>query len=129
MAPSANQSLDIEDGRADIGLVRLPTLRKYPHIHVRELWRERGANLCLEHGFFPTPARALSRKSSQLSLIEAGLGIAIVPECMRLMAPAGVRFVPLAHGTQHTTVGLACRREADPLGAAFADALLRLVQL
>jgi DNA-binding transcriptional LysR family regulator len=170
MAPSANQSLDIEDGRADIGLVRLPTPRKYPHIHVRELWRERlvvavayysplaarenleldelrhaafisiphkdrgglsylVANLCLEHGFFPTPARALSRKSSQLSLIEAGLGIAIVPECMRLMAPARVRFVPLAHGTQHTTVGLACRREADPLVAAFADALLRLVQL
>ena len=30
-------------------------------------------NLCLEQGFFPKPARALSRKSSQLSLIEAGL--------------------------------------------------------
>jgi len=167
MAPSDKQTLDIEEGRADIGLVRLPTLRKYPHIHVRELWREqlvvavahdsplsaranveldelrhaafisiphqdRGglsylvANLCLEHGFFPTPARALSRKSSQLSLIEAGLGIAIVPECMRLMAPAGVCFVPLSHGTRHTAVGLACRRDADPLVAAFADALLHL---
>lgn len=166
MAPSENQTLDIEDGRADIGLIRLPTLRRYPHIHVRELARERlmvaaadhaplaargnlelaelqdqafisiphkdrgglsylVANLCLEHGFFPKPARALSRKSSQLSLIAAGLGIAIVPECMQLTAPPGVRFIALAHGTLTSAIGLACRREADPMVAAFADALLQ----
>lgn len=164
MLPSENQTLEIEEGRADIGLLRLPTLRRHPHIHVREIGSERlmvavpqhsplaerdnleladlseqsfisiphkdrgglsylVANLCLEQGFFPKPARALSRKSSQLNLIEAGLGIAIVPECMRLTAPAGVRFIPLAHGQLQTTVGLATRREADPLVAAFADAL------
>ncbi len=165
MAPSENQTLDIEEGRADIGLIRLPTLRKYPHIHVREVsseplmvavsrrsplaardnveladlsrerfisipHKDRGglsylvANLCLEQGFFPTPARALSRKSSQLSLIEADLGIAIVPECMQLMAPAGVCFVTLAHGSLRSAVGLVCLRDADPLVAGFADALL-----
>jgi DNA-binding transcriptional LysR family regulator len=169
MAPSENQTLDIEEGRADIGLIRLPTLRKYPHIHVREVATERlmvavslnsplaaldnvelsslskekfisiphkdrgglsylVANLCLEQGFFPIPARALSRKSSQLSLIEAGLGIAIVPECMRLMAPAGVRFVPLANGKLLSSVGLVCLREADPLVAGFADAFLAFVK-
>jgi DNA-binding transcriptional LysR family regulator len=165
MLPSENQTLEIEEGRADIGLLRLPTLRRHPHIHIREISTERlmvavsqrsplaaldnvdlaslsseafisiphkdrgglsylVANLCLERGFFPKPARALSRKSSQLNLIEADLGIAIVPECMRLTAPAGVRFVPLEHGQLHTAVGLACRREADPLVAAFADALV-----
>lgn len=171
MLPSENQTLEIEEGRADIGLLRLPTLRRHPHIHVREISTERlmvavsqhsplaaldnvdlaslsneafisiphkdrgglsylVADLCLEQGFFPKPARALSRKSSQLNLIEANLGIAIVPECMRLTAPAGVRFIPLDHGRLHTTVGLACRREADPLVAAFADALvLKLVQI
>ena len=165
MLPSENQTLEIEQGRVDIGLLRLPTLRRHPHIQVREIGSEqlmvavardaplaardnvelaelseqafisiphkdRGglsylvANLCLEQGFFPKPARALSRKSSQLNLIEAGLGIAIVPECMRLTAPVGVHFVPLAHGTLLTTVGLATRREADPLVAAFADTLV-----
>ena len=168
MAPSENQTLDIEEGRADIGLIRLPTLRKYPHIQVREIaterlmvavaansplaaWdqvalsslsqecfisiphKDRGglsylvANLCLEQGYFPKPARALSRKSSQLNLIAAGLGIAIVPECMQLMAPAGVSFIPLAEG-QQTTVALASRREADPLVAAFADAFVQAMR-
>lgn len=166
MLPSENQTLEIEEGRADIGLLRLPTLRRHPHIHVRRISTERlmvavsqhsplaarddvdlaslrdeafisiphkdrgglsylVANLCLEQGFFPKPARALSRKSSQLNLIEANLGIAIVPECMRLTAPAGVRFISLSQGKLMTEVGLACRREADPLVAAFAD---RLVQ-
>nr|WP_267876851.1 LysR family substrate-binding domain-containing protein [Duganella margarita] len=164
MLPSENQTLEIEEGRADIGLLRLPTLRRHPHIQVREIGSERlmvavaqhaplaaldnvelaalsdeafisiphkdrgglsylVANLCLEQGFFPKPARALSRKSSQLNLIEAGLGIAIVPECMRLTAPAGVRFVTLSQGRLLTSVGLATRREADPLVTAFADAL------
>nr|WP_307729851.1 LysR substrate-binding domain-containing protein [Duganella sp. sic0402] len=164
MLPSENQTLEIEEGRMDIGLLRLPTLRRHPHIQVREIGSEqlmvavagnsplaardnvelaelseqafisiphkdRGglsylvANLCLEQGFFPKPARALSRKSSQLNLIEAGLGIAIVPECMRLTAPAGVHFIPLARGTLQTSVGLATRREADPLVSAFADTL------
>ncbi len=164
MLPSENQTLEIEEGRADIGLLRLPTLRRHPHIQMREIGSERlmvavpqhaplatldnidladlseqafisiphkdrgglsylVANLCLEQGFFPKPARALSRKSSQLNLIEAGLGIAIVPECMRLTAPAGVRFVTLSHGNLHSTVGLATRRDADPLVTAFADAL------
>jgi DNA-binding transcriptional LysR family regulator len=166
MAPSENQTLDIEEGRADIGLIRLPTLRKYPHIQVHELTTERlmvavsqhsplagldnielaslsqesfisiphkdrgglsylVADLCLAQGFFPRPARALSRKSSQLSLIEANLGIAIVPECMRLTAPAGVRFITLAQGRLLSKVGLASRREATPLVAAFADAMVR----
>lgn len=165
MLPSENQTLEIEEGRADIGLLRLPTLRRHPHIHVRRISTERlmvavsrhsplaarddvdlaslrdeafisiphkdrgglsylVANLCLEQGFFPKPARALSRKSSQLNLIEANLGIAIVPECMRLTAPAGVRFISLSGGTLMTEVGLACRREADPLVAAFADRLV-----
>ena len=166
MAPSEDQTMDIEEGRADIGLIRMPTLRKHPHIQVRELATERlvvavsqhsplaardnieladlhdeafisiphksrgglsylVANLCLDHGFFPKQARVLSRKSSQLSLIEANLGIAIVPECMRLMAPAGVRFIPLSGGGLLTKVGLASRRQAEPLVSAFADALVR----
>lgn len=170
MLPSENQTLEIEEGRADIGLLRLPTLRRHPHIHVREISSERlmvavsrhsplaaldnielaslsdqafisiphkdrgglsylVANLCLEQGFFPKPARALSRKSSQLNLIEANLGIAIVPECMRLTAPAGVRFIMLSQGLLTTSVGLACRREADPLVAAFAGALVNKLKI
>ena len=163
---SENQAADIEEGRADLGLVRLPTLRKHANIVVRELFSEklvvavskdsplaaqshttiaalrdeafvsiphkdRGglsylvAGLCLAQGYFPKAARALSRKTSQLNLIEANLGIAIVPDSMRLVAPPGVHFLSLPEEVSSTVVGLVSPREAGGMVAAFAEALVR----
>jgi len=163
---SENQALDIEEGRADLGLVRLPTLRKHANIIVRELFNEklvvavsqdsplaaqtstsvaalrdqafvsiphkdRGglsylvAGMCLAQGFFPKAARALSRKTTQLHLIEANLGIAIVPDSMRLVAPPGVRFLDLPEEESPSTVALISPRAASGMVAAFADAFVR----
>jgi DNA-binding transcriptional LysR family regulator len=163
---SENQALDIEEGRADLGLVRLPTLRKHANIIVRELYQEklvlavsqdsplaaqtstsiaalrdqafvsiphkdRGglsylvAGMCLAQGFFPKAARALSRKTTQLHLIEANLGIAIVPDSMRLVAPPGVRFLDLPEEESQSTVALISPRAASGMVAAFADAFVR----
>lgn len=163
---SENQALDIEEGRADLGLVRLPTLRKHANIIVRELFNEklvvavsqdsplaaqtstsvaalrdqafvsiphkdRGglsylvAGMCLAQGFFPKAARALSRKTTQLHLIEANLGIAIVPDSMRLVAPPGVRFLDLPEEESQSTVALISPRAASGMVAAFADAFVR----
>lgn len=162
---SENQAADIEEGRADLGLVRLPTLRKHANIIVRELFNEklvvavsqqsplaahtstsvaalrdqafvsiphkdRGglsylvAGMCLANGFFPKAARALSRKTTQLHLIEANLGIAIVPDSMRLVAPPGVRFLDLPEEESQSTVALVSPREASGMVAAFADAFV-----
>lgn len=163
---SENQAADIEEGRADLGLVRLPTLRKHANIVVRELFAEklvvavsaasplaalerttiaalrdeafvsiphkdRGglsylvAGLCLAQGFFPKAARALSRKTSQLNLIEANMGIAIVPDSMRLVAPPGVRFIALPDEESHSVVGLISPRAASGMVAAFTEAFVR----
>ncbi|MFZ4874552.1 LysR family transcriptional regulator [Janthinobacterium sp. Mn2066] len=163
---SENQALDIEEGRADVGLVRLPTLRKHANVIVRELYQEklvvavsqhsplaaqasttiaalrneafvsiphkdRGglsylvAGMCLAQGFFPKAARALSRKTTQLHLIEANLGIAIVPDSMRLIAPPGVRFLSLPEEESQSTVALVSPRAASGMVAAFADAFVR----
>jgi len=163
---SENQALDIEEGRADLGLVRLPTLRKHANVIVRELYNEklvvavsqdsplaaqastsiaalrdeafvsiphkdRGglsylvAGMCLAQGFFPKAARALSRKTTQLHLIEANLGIAIVPDSMRLVAPPGVRFIGLPEEESQSTVALISPRAASGMVAAFADAFVR----
>ena len=163
---SENQAADIEEGRADLGLVRLPTLRKHANIVVRELYTEklvvavssasplaaldsttiaalrdeafvsiphkdRGglsylvAGLCLAQGYFPKAARALSRKTSQLNLIEANMGIAIVPDSMRLVAPPGVRFVRLPDDESHSVVGLISPRAASGMVAAFTQAFVR----
>jgi len=83
------------------------------------------AGMCLAQGFFPKAARALSRKTTQLHLIEANLGIAIVPDSMRLVAPPGVRFIGLPEEESQSTVALISPRAASGMVAAFADAFVR----
>lgn len=99
-------------------------------VHVRDLrdeafisipHRQRGglsylsAELCLREGFFPRAARVVSRKTTQLQLIQAGFGVALLPQCMRDIAPAGLRWVALADEGCTSTVALAYRRDAGPL--------------
>ncbi len=76
------------------------------------------ADLCMRHGFFPQAARVMSRKTTQLQLIQAGFGIALLPESMQDIAPAGVRFVPLT-GDCQSTVALAFRQNPTPLVQHF----------
>lgn len=82
------------------------------------------AELCMAEGFFPKAARVLSRKTTQLQLIQAGFGIALLPESMRAIAPADVRFLEL-HGKQfNSTTALACRQQDAPLVTRLVESLL-----
>lgn len=164
-ASSEQQSIDIDEGRADLGLARDPVLRRYPSIRIDPLEEERlvvaiaaaqplasrdvlslaalrdvpfvslphpergglsyrVAQLCQAAGFYPTAAGAISRKLSQLSLVAAGFGVAVVPESMRTFAPAGVRFVPLSDAGATTRAVLLSSREASPAVAALRAAAL-----
>lgn len=90
--------------------------------------RERGglsylaASLCMDAGFFPQAAQVLSRKTTQLQLIQAGFGVALLPQCMRDIAPASISFVTL-EGGRESTVALACRRDAEQLVRQFVAAM------
>lgn len=83
-------------GRARL---RLAELRDQPFVALPH--RERGglshavAELCRAEGFEPVGAQVRSRKWSQLALVQAGFGLAIVPASMAALAPAGVRALPL----------------------------------
>ncbi|MES2070981.1 MAG: LysR substrate-binding domain-containing protein [Pseudomonadota bacterium] len=165
-ASSDHQAADIDEGRADLGLIRLPILRQYPDVVVQELFseklmvavsqqhalaqrdstdiaslreeyfvsiphRDRGglsylvAGLCQAQGFFPKVARAISRKTSLLNLIDANMGIAIVPDSMQQVAPQGVCFLSLPAAEAKSVVGLIYRRDAPAMIAKFIDALQR----
>lgn len=80
------------------------------------------ASLCMEAGFFPRAAQVTSRKTTQLQLIQAGFGVALLPACMRDIAPASVRFIPLQPMCR-SSVALACRQGAEKLVQAFARAM------
>lgn len=81
------------------------------------------AELCMRAGFFPKAARVMSRKTTQLQLIQAGFGIALLPESMRDIAQVNIHFLPLADPDCHSTVALACAQTPSALVAQFCQTL------
>jgi len=107
------------------GSVQLAELREEAFISIPH--RQRGglsylsAELCMAAGFFPRPARVMSRKTTQLQLIQAGFGVALLPACMQDIAPPTLRFIPLADPDCISTVAIAWRRDAGPLVGQFLE--------
>lgn len=108
---------------AEKASVSLDELRDEAFISIPH--RQRGglsylsAELCMAAGYFPRPARVVSRKTTQLQLIQAGFGIALLPRCMQDIAPASLRFIPLSDPGCVSTVAIAYRRDAGPLVRQF----------
>lgn len=161
---SETQISEVAAGKADLGIVRLPVLRRDPAVRLRELpaerlWlalpathplagraslalaelageafvsavhRERGGlarrvtELCLQRGFVPKMARVISRKTSMLDLVAAGLGLAVVPERMTRLSAEGLAYRPLhdVDAVAHSAVILPV--QATPLADRFAQIL------
>lgn len=112
---------------ADRATVTVADLRDEPFVATPHLERgglsHRVAELCREAGFQPAAAAVRSRKWSQLSLVQGGFGIAVVPESMGRLAPAGVRLLSLEGQGATTRVLALWRRETSPLARRFVDAL------
>ncbi|AKV06859.1 LysR family transcriptional regulator [Pseudomonas fluorescens NCIMB 11764] len=79
------------------------------------------AELCMRQGFFPKAARVVSRKTTQLQLIQAGFGIALLPESMQDIAPPDIHFLPLADPDCQSTVALAWRQNPTTLVQHFIN--------
>lgn len=109
------------------GPVPLADLREEAFVSIPHLQRGGlsycAAELCLREGFFPRAARVVSRKTSQLHLIEAGLGVALVAASMSRIAPAGVRLLPLADPQADSEVALAWRSETRALDRGLVEHL------
>ena len=162
---SETQISEIAAGNADIGMVRLPVLRRDPAVRLLELsrehlWvalpathrlsrqkklalkqlceesfvsavhRERGGlarlvtDLCLKAGFVPRLAPIVSRKTSMLDLVAAGLGIAVIPHAMTQLPTGDVVFRPLKDADAVSTVALVMPQKPSPLAARFQELLV-----
>lgn len=110
-------------GVSEAALERLKDERfvSVPHRHRGGL-SYLSASLCLDAGFFPKAAQVVSRKTTQLQLIEAGLGVALLPACMRDIAPVSLKFITLKPRCD-STVALACRADASVLVRQFVAAM------
>lgn len=77
-------------------------------------------NACLGAGFLPRRAHEVAETSIMLTLVAAGLGIALLPESVLALRIDGVRFVPVADDV-HVDLALAWR--ADGVTAVLARLL------
>lgn len=158
---SEQQIVELAAGRADVGLVRLPVLRRdaavewlplpaerlhaalpvdhplaaKPALMLAELagfpfvsavHRERGGlarqvtDLCLRRGFVPRLAQVVSRKTSMLDLVDAGLGVAVLPAGLAAMARPNTVCVPLGDTDAVAESALVLPVRATPLARRFA---------
>lgn len=81
------------------------------------------ANLCLNYGFSPQKSHLRSRKTSQLNLVEAGLGVCIVPQEFQSILPQNVKLITLLPEAPLSKVCLIYNKTADPLIVEIAESL------
>lgn len=75
---------------------------------------------CMEAGFDPRVGQEAIQMQTIVSLVSAGLGVALVPASLRALGRQGVRYRPTLRPTPVTEIALAWRRgNASPALAQF----------
>lgn len=65
---------------------------------------------CRKAGFTPRIVQQTPQLATTVNLVAAGMGIAVVPDCMRHLRPDSVRYVPLRDRALQAEFGLAWKR-------------------
>lgn len=78
---------------------------------------------CMRHGFSPRIFHA-TQQNTIISLISAGFGVALVPDCVQVLHREGVVFRSLRDEETHVETGVAWRRDNESITLAkFLDYL------
>lgn len=80
---------------------------------------------CQKAGFAPRIAQEAVQVQTILSLVQAGLGAALVPARTAQFAPSGLRLIPLSEPIA-IEMGIACAHGAGPLARNFVMAALKI---
>ncbi|MFQ6348013.1 LysR family transcriptional regulator [Pseudomonas sp. R11F] len=122
LAVPPNHPLARTDGPIEWAQLKDETFISIPHPQRGGL-SYLSAELCMRAGFFPRAARVMSRKTTQLQLIQAGFGIALLPKSMQDIAPPNLHFLPLAEPDCLSTVALARAQAPSALVEQFCQTL------
>ncbi|BAK77754.1 transcriptional regulator, LysR family [Pseudogulbenkiania sp. NH8B] len=80
--------------------------------------------LCLAAGFEPRIVQEAREATTQIGLVAAGLGVALLPSPLECVKMPGVRYLPLSDEGAYLSLGLATRPgPVPPLLAGFLDCL------
>lgn len=86
------------------------------------------SNLCLAAGFTSQKAPIQSRKTSQLQLVAANLGVSIVPKEFQQILPAQVKLLPLTDQLSLSEVVLVYRKDHDEIIQHCAEHIHQIFQ-
>ncbi|KQE93441.1 LysR family transcriptional regulator [Acinetobacter lactucae] len=86
------------------------------------------SNLCLAAGFTSQKAPIQSRKTSQLQLVAANLGVSIVPKEFQQILPAQVKLLPLTDQLSLSEVVLVYRKNHDEIIQHCAEHIHQIFQ-
>jgi DNA-binding transcriptional LysR family regulator len=78
------------------------------------------AAMCRAAGFSPVPAHWARSVTSQIAMVECGLGVTVVPSAAAV-ARAAVRFRALGHGASTIELTAMTRTGPDPLVALLTE--------
>ncbi|GAA2786399.1 LysR family transcriptional regulator [Saccharopolyspora taberi] len=84
------------------------------HRHISPDYHDAMAAMCRKAGFSPIPAHWARSVTSQIAMIECGLGVTVVPAAAAAARPA-VRFRSLGRGAGTIELTAMTRSEPDPL--------------
>jgi transcriptional regulator, LysR family len=114
---------------------------RHPRVHVEQLADEpfvvfsRNAGtgvaaqvqlMCRNAGFAPRVAQEAGESATMVGLVAAGLGVAVLPESMRLLHVEGVAYVPIESPDAASALHLVHRRtDTSPLVKAFTQLMLK----
>jgi DNA-binding transcriptional LysR family regulator len=106
--------------------ISVATLANEPFIttHLKEGigFYEHMMSVCRQGGFTPRIAQRARQFATIVSLVGAGLGVALVPGSMRSVQPPDVTYRPLADAREHSELAVAFRRvERAPAAKAFIE--------
>jgi len=113
--------------------VRLPALAGEPFIlypdHPRPSWTEFVVGLCQQAGFQPIVAQRTVEIQTTLSLVAAGIGLSIVPECVGNILRSDVVYRRLAGVRARTELLVAFRKgDTSPVVKTFLKVLRQAVR-
>lgn len=85
------------------------------HRHISPDYHDAMASMCRAAGFSPVAAHWARSVTSQIAMVECGLGVTVVPAAAASAARPGVTFRPLRHGTATIELTAMTRSRPDPL--------------
>ncbi|NIL77335.1 hypothetical protein RhoFasB10_03477 [Rhodococcus sp. B10] len=90
------------------------------HRHISPDYHAAMAAICRTAGFSPVPAHWARSVTSQIAMVECGLGVTVVPAAASAARPA-VRFRPLRHATATIELTAMTRTHPSALAARLTD--------